>query len=128
MSWHWIGISGLCLWWCEISSITWSECICWFYSTSRFQHQFFQREPIGILVYELRNTRRFNKDVISSEDEATRTQLVIIWKVNSSKEFQVSSRLIEHDKDHVGIGMDWWDQSSLSNYMKYNLYLLKGYI
>jgi hypothetical protein len=57
-------------------------------------------------VYELRNTRRFNKDVISSEDEATRTQLVIIWKVNSSKEFQVSSRLIEHDKDHVGIGMD----------------------
>jgi hypothetical protein len=66
-----------------------------------FEINFSCGEPIGILMYELMNKKRSNKDAISSGDEATCTQLVVIWKVNNSKEFYACLRLIEHDKGCV---------------------------
>jgi hypothetical protein len=58
------------------------------------------RKPIGTLMYELKrkNTKQFNKNVISSEDEAARTQFVIRWEVNESKEFRVKSYPMECNK------------------------------
>jgi hypothetical protein len=61
-------------------------------------------KAIGILMYELKGTKQFNKNTISSEDEARRIQLFMIWKVNSSKEFLAVSDLIEHDKSRVWNG------------------------
>jgi hypothetical protein len=73
--------------------------------------------PISILMYELKNTKQFNKDAISIEDETTCTRLVMIWEVNSSKEFCVVSCLIENDKGHI------WDRNNLVKLAKwYKLY------
>jgi hypothetical protein len=62
-----------------------------------------QKESIGVLLYTLqkKNTDQPN------EEESTCVQLVIIWKVNSSKEFCVNLFLIEHDKDRI------WDGDGL---------------
>jgi hypothetical protein len=66
-----------------------------------------QGETIGILRYELKNTKQFNEDAISSEDEARCIQVFMIWKINNSKEFRVVLCLIEHDKRYV------WDRDRL---------------
>jgi hypothetical protein len=60
------------------------------------------QESIGILMYKLQR-----KGIDQSNEEATCIQLVVIWKVNSSKEFCVVSHLIEHDKDRI------WDRDGL---------------
>jgi hypothetical protein len=62
-----------------------------------------QEESIGILIYKLqrKNINQSNEGVIHNEEEATCIQLVIVWKVTSSKRFHVFSWLIEHDKDRV---------------------------
>jgi hypothetical protein len=78
-----------------------------------FNINFPWREPIGILMYKLKNTRQFNKDAISSEDEAKCTQLLITWEVNKSKELCVISCLIEHDKGYI------WNRYSLMKLAKY---------
>jgi hypothetical protein len=67
-----------------------------------------QTWPTGILMYELKNTKPFNNDdAISSKDEATCTQLFIIWKVKNFEKFCVNLRVIEHDKGCV------WDRINL---------------
>jgi hypothetical protein len=68
-----------------------------------------QSESIGVLMYKLqrKNTNQPNEEVVSNEDEATYTQLVMIWKINSSKEFCIASHLIEHDKSRI------WDRENL---------------
>jgi hypothetical protein len=82
-----------------------------------------QGEPIGILMYELRNEKQSNKDVISSEDEARCIQLLIIWKVNNSKEFYVDPLLIEHDKGRI------WDRDKLMRLAnRYKVYDIHGFI
>jgi hypothetical protein len=55
------------------------------------------------LMYKLqrKNTEQPNDNIISSEDEITCTQLLITWKVSSSKEFLITSYLIEHDESHI---------------------------
>jgi hypothetical protein len=62
-----------------------------------------QDESAGVLIYRLKreNIDQYNEEAISSEEEATYIQFVMIWKVNSSKELCVYSFLIEHDKDYV---------------------------
>jgi hypothetical protein len=74
-----------------------------------------QDASIGILMYELRrrNAKQFNKSAIFSEDEARRTQIFIIWKINSSEEFCAVSSLIEHDKSCV------WDRDRLMKLAKW---------
>jgi hypothetical protein len=69
----------------------------------------------GVLMYKLQreNTNPSNVDVISSEEEATCTQFVIVWEINSSKKFSIASYLIEHDKDSV------WDEDKLLQLTKY---------
>jgi hypothetical protein len=59
---------------------------------------------MGVMIYKLqrKNTDEFNEVTISNEEEETCIQLVMIWKVNISKEFCVALFLIEHDKDY-----DW---------------------
>jgi hypothetical protein len=66
-----------------------------------------QDESIGVLMYKLqeKNTVRFG--------EATCTQLLIIWKVNKSKVFWATSRLVEHDKSRV------WDEVGLMKLTKH---------
>jgi hypothetical protein len=63
----------------------------------------------GALMYKLqkRNMIRSNEDGTSNEDEATCTQLVIIWGVTEAGEIWVVLDLIEHDRSHV------WDRDSL---------------
>jgi hypothetical protein len=55
---------------------------------------------MGILMYKLqrKNSDQSNEEDISSEEEAVCTQLVIVWKVDSSKEFRVHTCLIGHDE------------------------------
>jgi hypothetical protein len=67
-----------------------------------------QETSICILIYKLerKNIDQSNKEVVSSE-EATCIQLVIIWEMNSFKEFCVNSFLIEHIKSRV------WDRDGL---------------
>jgi hypothetical protein len=62
-----------------------------------------QKETIGALMYKLQRKSIDQSDevAISSEEEVTCIQFVIIWKVNSSKEFCVASFLIEHDNSYV---------------------------
>jgi hypothetical protein len=72
-----------------------------------FNINFTQGKPVVILIYELMNTKQFNKNVISSEDEARCIQLYIVWEVNNSKEFRIFSDMIEHDKGCV------WDRDNL---------------
>jgi hypothetical protein len=62
-----------------------------------------QKESIGVLLYKLqkKNTDQPN------EEESTYVQLVVIWNVNSSKEFCINLFLIEHDKGRV------WDRDEL---------------
>jgi hypothetical protein len=57
----------------------------------------------GVLMYKLqgKNTDQSNEDVMSSEEETTCIQLVIVWKVNSSKEFSAASYLLEHSEECV---------------------------
>jgi hypothetical protein len=82
-----------------------------------FNINFFRKGLFGILMYELRSTKQFNKNAIYSEDEATCTQLFIIWKINDSKEFLVISYMIEHDKGYI------WDKNNLMRLAKqYKLY------
>jgi hypothetical protein len=84
-----------------------------------FNINFSRKEPIGISMYQLKrkNKKQFNKDAISSEDETSCTQLIVIWKVNNFKEFRVVSRLIEHDKGRT------WDIDNLMKLAKwYQLY------
>jgi hypothetical protein len=80
-----------------------------------------QGESICILMYELKNTKQFNKDAISSEDEVKCVQLLMILEVNHSKKFCVVSHLIEHDKAHV------WDNDRLmrlaKQYMLYDIHI-----
>jgi hypothetical protein len=61
-------------------------------------------------MYEL---KKKNKDAISSEDEANCIQFFMTWKVDSSKEFCVTSYLIEHDRSCV------WDKDKLMQLAKY---------
>jgi hypothetical protein len=63
----------------------------------------------GILMYKLqrKNIDQFNMNIISNEHEATCIQLVMIWRVDSSKKFYVNSCLIEHDEDCI------WDKVRL---------------
>jgi hypothetical protein len=61
-------------------------------------------ESIGALIYRL---QRNNTD--QPYEETTCIQLIMIWKINSSREFCVVSDLIEHDKDHI------WDSIELMN-------------
>jgi hypothetical protein len=63
----------------------------------------------GVLMYKLqgKNTDQSNEDAMSSEEETTCIQLVIIWKVYSSKEFSVASYLLEHSEDYA------WDVDKL---------------
>jgi hypothetical protein len=60
-------------------------------------------ESIGALIYKLqkKNASQPNEEIISSEEEATCIQLVVVWKVNSSKEFCVASFLIEHNNSYI---------------------------
>jgi hypothetical protein len=64
---------------------------------------------LNILMYKLqrKNMDESNEEVISSKDEATCIQLVIIFEVDGFEEFCMYSRLIEHDKDSV------WDRDRL---------------
>jgi hypothetical protein len=76
-----------------------------------------QDESIGSLMYELRNTKQLNKDVMSSEDEVRCIRLFINWNVNHSKEFCVFSDIIEHDKGHI------WNRDKLIELVEhYRLY------
>jgi hypothetical protein len=79
-----------------------------------FNTSFSWGDPIGILIYELKrkNTKNFNRNIISSEDEATYFQLFVKWGFNSSKEFRVNLRVIEHDKSHI------WDRDKLMELAK----------
>jgi hypothetical protein len=80
-----------------------------FIAQAGFNINLTQGEPIGILMYELRknNTKQFNKNTISSEDEATCIQLVMIWKVYEAGKLHVRSTIIEHDKGCI------WDRDNL---------------
>jgi hypothetical protein len=73
-----------------------------------------QHVSIGVLMYKLqrKSVGQSNKGAISNE-EATCTQLVVIWKVNNSKKFCATSFLIEHDKRHV------WDKNRLMRLTSY---------
>jgi hypothetical protein len=85
-----------------------------------FNINFSWRKPIGILMYELKNTKQSNKDTISSEDEATCTQLYIAWKINNSKKLCIVSDIIEHDKGCV------WNRDNLIKLAhRYKLYDIK---
>jgi hypothetical protein len=68
-----------------------------------------QYMPTGVLMYKLQRkaTDQSNEDVTSSENEATCIQLIIIWKINSFKEFFTASYLLEHKKDY------FWDRNEL---------------
>jgi hypothetical protein len=79
-----------------------------------FNINFTQGEPIGILMYELKNIGQFNNNSISSEYETIQTQLFMVWKINNSKEFCVYSQLIEHDKGRV------WDRDRLMKLAKHH--------
>jgi hypothetical protein len=61
------------------------------------------QESIGVLIYKLqrKDINELNEEAIYSEDEATSTQIFMVWKVKNSRELYVYSRLIEHDKDHI---------------------------
>jgi hypothetical protein len=74
---------------------------------ANFNTVFCWKKSLGILMYELKNTKQFNKSAISSEDEARCIQLFMTWKVDVSKEFCVYSCLIEHDRRCV------WDKDKL---------------
>jgi hypothetical protein len=78
-----------------------------------FKIKFTQGNSAGILMYELKNIRQFNKNAMSSGDGAKCIQLVIIWKVDLYKEFCVYSRLIEHDKRYI------WDRDKLMKLSKW---------
>jgi hypothetical protein len=72
-----------------------------------FDIDLIQGEPIGILMYELKNKKQLNKEAIYSQDETTLAQLYVVWKVNNYKEFCVFSDMIEHDKGRI------WDKNKL---------------
>jgi hypothetical protein len=67
-----------------------------------------QSESVGALMYRLqrKSADQSNEDIASSE-EAICAQLVVIWNVNSLKDFYICLRVIEQDKDYV------WDRDSL---------------
>jgi hypothetical protein len=73
-----------------------------------------RNESIGALLYKLqkKNAGQSNEDGIFSEEEEACTQLLMIWKVNSSREFFVVSDLIEHD-NYV------WDRDRLMEFAEY---------
>jgi hypothetical protein len=78
-----------------------------------------RNRSIGVLMYKLqrKNSDQSNGDLTFSANEATCTQLVVIWKINSSKEFRVVSRIIEHDQCRI------WDRDKLMKLTKlYKLY------
>jgi hypothetical protein len=85
-------------------------------STMQIGFKFYTNRNLymGALMYKLqrKNINQFNEDTISSEDETTCIQLIIIWNVNSSKEFSVALDLIEHDKGH------FWNRASLMELAK----------
>jgi hypothetical protein len=60
-----------------------------------------QEESIGILMYELKNTKQFSNNVISREDKARCAHFSMIWKVNNSKEFYVNWHIIVHEKGRI---------------------------
>jgi hypothetical protein len=62
-----------------------------------------REESIAVLLYKL---QKKNTDQ-SNEEETTCIQLVLIWKINSSKGLCINSFLIEHDKGRV------WDKAGL---------------
>jgi hypothetical protein len=68
-----------------------------------------QSKSIGALMYKLqrKNTDQSNEGHTSGTSKVTCIQLVMIWKINGSKEFRVVLRLIEHDKGRV------WDRDKL---------------
>jgi hypothetical protein len=76
---------------------------------SDFSIDLTQEESVGILMHKLqrKNINQSNEVVISSEEEVTCIQFVIIWKVNSSKEVCVDAFLMEHDNNYA------WDESRL---------------
>jgi hypothetical protein len=64
---------------------------------------------IGALMYKLqrKNIDQSNGETISSKEEATCIQFIIIWKVKNHSEFHAYPFLIEHDEGHV------WDSAKL---------------
>jgi hypothetical protein len=54
------------------------------------------RKGISALMYKLQG-----KNTASEKDNETCVQLVIIWKIDSSKEISVISDLMEHEKDRI---------------------------
>jgi hypothetical protein len=73
-----------------------------------------QHVSIGALMYKLQKsiTDQSDEEVISSEDETTCIQLVVILDVCDSGE-TLYSFLIEHDKDHI------WNRVELMKLAKY---------
>jgi hypothetical protein len=70
-------------------------------------------------MYKLqrKNIDQSSEDPAFSTNEMTCVQLVIIWKVNNSREFYIFSDLIEHDKCRL------WDRDRLMKLAKwYKLY------
>jgi hypothetical protein len=66
-----------------------------------------QRESIGVVMYRM---ERKNADEF---DEATCTQLVIIWMVDRSEKFSIVSHLLMHDKNCV------WNSDKLMELAKH---------
>jgi hypothetical protein len=75
-----------------------------------------QPESIGALIYRLqgKNIDQSNEDTMSSEDEATCIQFVMVWRVYDSGKVYVNSLLIEHDKDCV------WDGDKLMKFVDWH--------
>jgi hypothetical protein len=84
-----------------------------FTTQANFKTAFHWREPLGILMYELKNTKQPNKNAISSKEKSRYIQLPIIWKVNNSNEFFVVSGLMEYDKEYV------WNRDNLMKLAKW---------
>jgi hypothetical protein len=63
---------------------------------ANFRGALSQKESVGTLMYNLqrKNTNQPN------EEEATYIWFVVVWEINSSREFCVVSLLIEHDKGY----------------------------
>jgi hypothetical protein len=76
-----------------------------------------QSEPIGILMYELKNMKCSNKNAVFREDDPICTWIYIMWKISNSKEFRVASRLIEHDK-----GLIWTEDKLMKLAKRHTLF------
>jgi hypothetical protein len=73
-----------------------------------------QGEPIGILMYELKNMKQSNMDTISSEDETKCIKFFMVWKIINSKKFYINWHIIVHDKGRI------WDRDKLIELAKWS--------